>query len=80
MKITNRQKYWLGIIKKQNGVYKFYNQNGIAQFRIINTEKQPSNGLMERLFDHGLLIPAGDGMYGDSQTYKVSEVNYGYSK
>lgn len=71
MKITKRQKYWLEIIKKQNGVYKFYDSNGAAQFKIINTEKQPSNGLMERLFSQGLLMPNGDGIFGDSQTYSV---------
>lgn len=80
MKVTKRQRYWLEIIKKQNGAYKFYNQNGVAQFKIIDTEKQPSNGLMERLFSYGLLAPAGDGMFGDSQTYKATEANYGYSE
>lgn len=73
MKITKRQQYWLDIIKKQNGVYKFYNQNGIAQFKIIDSERQSSNGLMERLFSQKMLILAGDGMFGDSQTYKVLE-------
>lgn len=49
MELTKRQKYWLQIISKQNGVYKFYNENGVAQFRIIDLEAQPSNGLMEKL-------------------------------
>lgn len=73
MKITKRQKYWLGIIKKQKGVYKYYTPNGAAQFKIIDMEKQPSGGLMEGLFKRGLLVASDDGLFGDSQTYKAME-------
>lgn len=73
MKITKRQQYWLEIIKKQGGIYKSYSINGLPQFRIINCENQPSEGLIERLINKGALLPAGDGLFGDSQTYKTLE-------
>lgn len=71
MKLTKRQEYWLEIIRKQGGIYKAYDAGGLTKFKILNQEKQASQGPMERLFRSGVLIPSADGLFGDSQVYKA---------
>lgn len=73
MKITKRQAHWLEIITKCGGVFKFYNSTGTPSYQILNSPQEIDKRMVERLLKKNLLAPQGDGLLGDSQTYKTME-------
>lgn len=48
MKITKRQSYWLEIITKCGGVFKYYNNLGNPSYQILNSEKEIDKKMVER--------------------------------
>lgn len=71
MKITKKQQYYLEIITKCGGVFKYFNQLGTASYQILNSSQEIDKKMVERLLKKGALIPQNDGMLGESQTYKA---------
>lgn len=73
MKITKHQKYWLNKISKNGGLIKYYNLQDNMDFEVMQSKEKIRKTMALKLIDKGMLIPAGDGLFGDTQTYKAAE-------
>lgn len=74
MKITKRQQYWIEIIERSGGLFKYYNSLDNPSYQIINSTQEIDTQMAQRLLKKGILKPQGDGFFGNSQVYKVGEV------
>ncbi len=72
MKITQYENLHLRRIIKCGGVFKYYNSLGNADFQYLRPLfPKISRRIVDRLLKKGLLVPQYDGLFGDSQVYRV---------
>lgn len=63
----------LRLIRASGGLCKTYREDmGVTVFALLNGDLVPS-GRAQELISLGLILPQQDGLFGDSQVYKVRE-------
>jgi hypothetical protein len=73
--MTKTQIAALDLISTHGGLIKTYNnEKGEDYYALVSSTKTINKRIVKSLFNFKKLVPVGDGLFGDSQTYKALEV------